>query len=207
VKHVQRQPQQQTLNPHQVDQNQRTILADIEFFNVLKNVLHSGNIVSMNDVTNTYIGIRRMHGVVGGKLIQNKHVKDLIKTHLENVEFSRPSARQSEMLCSKTTKDSAIRKEIDSRSMEQNMKSIFECANTLRKDILRGRETRDDNVPASLTALLRWVLEGPSMSLADERANHIDRATINIAQNIMYEVKTQRQVTHIPKNVTADRFR
>ena len=215
VKHVQRQPQQQTLNPHQVDQNQRTILADIEFFNVLKNVLNSGNIVSMNDVTNTYIGIRRMHGVVGGKLIQNKHVKDLIKTHLENVEFSRPSARQSEMLCSKTTKDSAIRKEIDSRSMEQNMKSIFECANTLRKDILRGRETpwvfdgslnsgsRDDNVPASLTALLRWVLEGPSMSLADERANHIDRATINIAQNIMYEVKTQRQVTHIPKNVNS----
>jgi hypothetical protein len=45
------------------------------------------------------------------------------------------------------------------------------------------------------------------MSLTDGRADHIDRASLNIAQTIMYEVKTQRQVAHIPKNVNSDRFR
>jgi hypothetical protein len=141
VKNVQRQPHKQALNPCQVDQNQRSILADIEFFNVLNNVLQSGNIVSMNEVTNTYIDIRRMHGVEGGKLIPNRQIKDLIMTRMEHVEFSRPSSRKSEMLCSKITKDAVIKKEIDSRSMEQNMESIFECASTIRKDILHGRET------------------------------------------------------------------
>lgn len=217
VKHVQRQ-QKEELTASQLDQNQRAVLADIEFFNVLHNVLQSDNIVSMDEVTASYIGLRRMHGVEGTKLIKNKHVKDLIKSHMENIEFSRPSSRKCEMVCSKLTKDVAIKKEIESRSLEQNMKNIFDCACILRKDILRGREKpwvfdgslnsgdRDDNVPASLKALLRWILEGPSMSLTDGRADHIDRASLNIAQTIMYEVKTQRQVSHVPKNVNKFRY-
>ena len=58
VRHVQRQQSKPTFNPQEEEQNKQTILADIEFFNVLQNVLQSGNIVSMNDVTNTYNCIR-----------------------------------------------------------------------------------------------------------------------------------------------------
>ena len=139
VKHVQHQPQQEPLNSHQVDQNQKTILANIEFINVIKNILHPGNIVSMNDAT--YNGIRRIHGVVEEEMMSNRHTKKMIKTHLENVAFSRPAARECEMLCSMTTKDSAIKKEINSQSTEHNTRNIFECATILRKDVLCGRES------------------------------------------------------------------
>jgi len=58
-------------------------MADIEFFSVLNNVLQSGNIVSMDD-------IRRLHSVEVESVITNRKVKELIKSHLKYVEFTRP---------------------------------------------------------------------------------------------------------------------
>ena len=64
-----------------------------------------------------------------------------------------------------------------------------------------------DDIPIDLYNLIRWILVGSEGNLESEiKDRTIDRSTLTIGQNIMFAIKTERQVKNVPKN-TSESFR
>ena len=57
-----------------------------------------------------------------------------------------------------------------------------------------------DIVPTKLFTLLKWILSGVVSELkTEQRAEDVNRKSVLLAQQIMYQTKTDRQVRYVPQ--------
>lgn len=89
---------------------------------------------------------------------------------------------------------------------DSDLKTIFHCSKIIRQEILKAKnwqfngkldtDTRE-MIPTKLLALLQWILSGVATELQTEkRVDEVSKKAILISQQIMFEVKTDRQVKH-----------
>lgn len=220
VKHVVRQDpgtQGDSKEEHQVQhdaQSEQLISAEIEFINLLQNLFKDGEIHSMNTVCEAYKAILGIYGLEDQN-VSNSQVKRKIEENIPDVQFSRPDQRKPEMVCSTATKNSAVAMASQRGNSSKEIQCVFESANIVRRHLLNYQKegwtfdgsllpTEDDQgtVPNILVNLLRWIMEGPQTELDLEaiRSDILKKTVHTIAQSIMYEMKTHRQLHHEPKD-------
>lgn len=194
--------------------NERLVAADCEFFSLMKSTLSDGKIKPMNDIFDAYCSLLEEHGV-SNITVTKASLKKKIEETLD-VEFSRPSKRKPDLVCSQATRHAAVGEAAEKSEFdfEKDIQSVFDCAKIVRKHILKSREnpwlfdgslTDEHVVPSVLYNLIKWIVGGSHSALNCEfdsnRANILHRLCVNIAQTIMYEVKSSRQMLYKPKSV------
>ena len=128
---------------------------------------------------------------------------------LFHIEFIRAFRRnESDRFCLTAAKIAAIDSALNNSS-ESDLQVIFRCSKMLHQDILQARSWQFDGtlnsdtseiIPTKLFTLLQWILSGVATEIQTEmRAEEVNRKAVLHAQQIMYEVKTDRQVKHEPK--------
>ena len=91
-----------------------------------------------------------------------------------------------------------------------HMKCVYKSAQLIRQaldDFSKAEKSQGfipvsstlNNVPAELYSLIRWILVGPTEELETEvRTHRVHRDALTISQNIMFALKSKRQVTYQP---------
>ena len=95
------------------------------------------------------------------------------------------------------------------------MQSIFNAAHVIRDDIIQMQTDpwkfeghldttdRDKHIPHTLYSLLRWITQGKAEFGLQYRADANHKTSLNLAERIMYQMKSQRQVSYITQNLEA----
>lgn len=182
--------------------------AEIEFINLIENLLSDGSILNMNSLVKTCRNIRVANGVKEPD-VSKKKIKQLILERIPNVVFSKPlQANESERVSLPATKDKAIAmmEEMQERS---EMEEIFSVAKRLRSLIISSDSWRfkgslqhqDHLVPRALYIFFRWLIVGPSTVIENEETdNAVNNTAMNLAQTTMYSCLSSKQIS---KKVTA----
>ena len=92
---------------HQEDQNnllinEGLIATNCEFFSMLKSAISETKIKIVNDIHDAYCCLLEEHGVSNFRITKD-NLKRKIEASLDDVLFSRPSNRKSDLLCSQAT--------------------------------------------------------------------------------------------------------
>ena len=123
------------------------------------------------------------------------------------VEFARPQVNRPETVCSRESKNAAVCGAAAQADLEQDMLHIMKCATVVRRDILDSvaqkwlfsgtlcEPDRHSRIPVSLRMLLKWILQGTG-SGAEVHNEEIEQASVRLAQNIIFETKSNRQVSY-----------
>ena len=130
--------------------------------------------------------------------------------NIDGIEFVRAFRRnESDRFCLIAAKISAIDSAVENSS-DSDLRVIFRCSKILRQEILEASNWQFDGVlntdtremiPTKLFTMLQWILSGVATELQTEkRIDDVNRKAILLSQQIMYEVKTDRQVKHAPKS-------
>ena len=129
--------------------------------------------------------------------------------------FLNREKNKPELLCSKTTKDKAVEEVLEKSDFKRDMQSIFNAAHVIRDDIIQMRTDpwkfeghldtidRDKHIPHTLCSFLRWITQGTAEFGSQYRADANHKTSLNLAERIMYQVKSQWQVSYIPQNLEA----
>lgn len=184
------------------------IAANIEFLNLIRSLLEKGRILSLEDAYNAYLDILQYHLCESPP--SRKFLRELLITNIDGIEFVRAFRRnESDRFYLTETKIAAIDSAAENTS-DSDLKVIFRCSKILRQEILQARNWQFDGtlnadmkemVPTKLITLLQWIFSGVATELKTEkRIDDINKKAVFISQQIMYEVKTDRQVKHTPKS-------
>ena len=130
--------------------------------------------------------------------------------NIDGIEFVRAFRRnESDRFCLTAAKISAIDSAVENSS-DSDLRMIFRCSKILRQEILEASNWQFDGmlntdtremIPTKLFTMLQWILSGVATELQTEkRIDDVNRKAILLSQQIMYEVKTDRQVKHAPKS-------
>ena len=144
-----------------------------------------------------------------------KYLRELISANIDGIEFIRPFRHnESDQFCLTAAKIAAMDSVLNNSS-ESDLQVIFRCSKILHQDILQARSWQFDGtlnsdksemIPTKLFILLQWILSGVATEIQTEkRAEEVNRKAVLLAQQIMYEVKTDRQVKHGPKLNTEEK--
>lgn len=185
----------------------------VEITNLVEVKTRQKAVISMGDVETVY---KNMLGDVMAQhcpTFSRKWLKEYILTELPAVtSVLQKDRRKSAVLYNPTAcqEDNVHSMIIDAGSMD-NMKTVFKAAQIIRQSIVYfNKESVTDNddipvssdttcVPAELYSLMRWVLTGPVEHLATEaRTGITDRLALTMSQNMMFGLKTDRQVQYKP---------
>ncbi len=164
----------------------------------------------MDKLVQAYKGLLTLHRVKGVE-VTSASLKTKIKANVPGLEFSHPRKYKPELVCAKSIKDNAVGKAAAiQHDRAVDVQKVFDAAKIVRREIFKNHDnlwnfdgslhpdTNGNYVPSILYDLLRWILEGPQTELtpSEERASTLDRTAVNIAQSIMYEMKSHRQLKH-----------
>jgi len=210
VKYVQR-AGQRDVPVATYDDHIREVRVDTEFFSILRNMLTGGKFVAMDAITGIYDQLMLSSGL--SRTYTSKEVKaKILKNMAGEVEFARPHFNRPEMICSRESKNAAVcGAAAQAEDLEQDMLNIMKCATVIRRDILDSvaqkwsfsgtlcEPDRHTRIPLSLRMLLKWILQGTG-SGAEVRSEEVEQASVRLAQNIMYETKSNRQVSYQGKS-------
>lgn len=176
--------------------------AEIEFINLIENLLSDGSILNMNSLVKTYRNIRVANGVKEPD-VSKKKLKQLILERIPNVVFSKPlQANESERISLPTTKDKAIAM-MEEMQERNEMEEIFSVAKRLRSLIISSDSWRfkgslqdqDHLVPSALYIFFRWLIVGPSTIIENEETyNAVNNKAMNLAQTTMYSCLSSKQI-------------
>ena len=188
------------------DEEMPYIAADMEFFNLLESLLQDrSSRLKMSDLTKVYSNIQTKHGIIDPGCSEFV-LKGKIQKKMNGVVFSK--AKQTWYAMLPESQDLAVHEAEESGKANQDMQAIFKCAATIRKDILSQRQNRGtftgdllgkQDIPSSLQTFLQWVVHGLEHDLDAKPTCDTDQKITSIAQTLMYEVQTDRQVRHKAK--------
>ena len=85
------------------------ISAEIEYFNLSRNIFADGKILSMDKLVQAYKGLLTLHRVKDEE-VTSPSLKTKIKANVPSLEFSHPRKNKPELVCAKSTKDNAVGK-------------------------------------------------------------------------------------------------
>ena len=162
----------------------------------------------MDDTHEAYLNILKLHGC--DIFHSGKYVRKMITDNIDNVDFIHAVHRnQAYHFCFNAATIAANDAAVKEASMESDMKNIFQCSEAVHKAILDSSPWKFDgtlatdlssNIPSKLIALLQWILTGVVTDLNEvKRASNIKRQVNIIAQQIMYQRKSDRQIQYLPK--------
>jgi hypothetical protein len=189
------------------------ISVDTEFFSILRNMLTEGTFLSMDTIRGIYEQLMQSHG--SNKSYSSKEVKAKILHNMPGeVEFARPYFNRPETVCSSESKNAAVRDAAkQAGNPQQDILTIMNCATIIRRDILAASsqkwsfngslccDDRQQRVPVSLQMLLKWILRGTGNG-TEVRNEEVEQASLRLSQNIMYETKSNCQVSYQAKGAS-----
>ena len=156
-----------------------------------------------------------------GKMASSRRsIKRILATYLPDVEFI-PSENKHfpDNVAFKKEKISAIQSAKSMQDLDSEMKVIFQCAKLIRNEIahsesfefdgeLKGRDVLNEN--KKLCQLLKWIIVGFDKSqrlCPKSKTTEVENKVSLIAETILYESKTNRQMKHVNENLEISKFR
>ena len=138
-------------------------------------------------------------------------MRQLLAENVDGIEFVSAYRRnESDRFCLSAAKIAAIEKAVKQSShINCELKVLYDCSKIIRKEIQEANSwhfkgTLDidaqDIVPTKLFTLLKWILSGVVSELkTEQRAEDVNRKSVLLAQQIMYQINTDRQVRYVPQ--------
>ena len=138
-------------------------------------------------------------------------MRQLLAENFDGIEFVSAYRRnESDRFCLSAAKIAAIEKAVKQSShINSELEVLYDCSKIIRKEIQEAntwhfKGTLDidaqDIVPTELFTLLKWILSGVVSELkTEQRAEDVNRKSVLLAQQIMYQTKTDRQVRYVPQ--------
>ena len=184
------------------------VAANIEYLNLIRTLLEKGRILSLDDAHKAYLDILQHHHCESSP--SRKYLRELIIDNIDGIEFVRAFRRkESDRFCLTAAKIAAIESAVNNSS-DSDLNVIFNCSKILRQEILKAsiwqfdgtlNSNTSEMIPTKLSTLLQWILSGVVTELQTEkRSDEVNAKSVLLAQQIMYEVKTDRQVKYEPKS-------
>lgn len=173
-----------------------------------------GACLSMGDVKNTYVNM------LGGAESLTTHepvftrqwLRDRIQAELPGVKSVLQSNRRKPAVlhCPDDCEAKMVQHVITSDNTN-NMKTLYRTAKLVRKSTegffkkespqpsIAVSSTMED-VPVELYTVICWILTGSAGKLETEVRTHVvDKAALTLSQNLMFGLKSKRQVTYPQK--------
>ena len=108
------------------------VLAEIEFFSMLRGLLTLGSILNMATIQNSFIQIRQENGITHAG-IDRRRLKQKLFENITEVQFTKPSnPKESELACLKSVGDATV-ENVQESSDKNDMESLFKSAKILRQ--------------------------------------------------------------------------
>ena len=182
-----------------------------ELIQIVGNGIHTGSIFLLKDLYVSYMDALRDSNIVELRTEKTikKYLKKMLTEEIDDIVFEKSVQRnQSERVFSSSFSsyllDAAVCKILDDTS--GNMRKISVASsiaraaslNTIRKaekHFSTSQHVHETEVPVELFNLIRWTLGG-FKDLYGKRDTKVDTIAKNICNNILYNVKTDRQVSY-----------
>ena len=189
-----------------------------ELVRSVANGIHTGSIYSMKDIHTSY-----MEGLKDNNVIElrtektiKKHLKKLLIHEIDGIVFEKSLQwNQSDKVYSSSycsdLLDAAIHKTLDDVGGNSVSSSIV-CAASLKtirnaeKHFDTSQHIDETEIPTELFSFIRWTLCG-FKDLHGKRNMEVDNITRNICNTILYNVKTDRQVSYKSVDDQVAKFR
>ena len=153
------------------DRDNSDMAAKIEFIDITESTLREGNPLNIAELEEIYTNILHENDAPNPSC-SRKMLKQLVLTEIPDVEFHRPKRmNEPELLTVKQTRDESILKSSEDAFFKENeMKTIYHAALTLRKCInksdkwmFRGcfDDVNDKHLPKELYYFFKWLIQGP----------------------------------------------
>ena len=211
MKHVIRAmtPEDKARADAQDSEQENKVAADIEFLHLIQELLKKGKILSLEDAQKVYTNILQDHLCYW--FPSRKSVRQLLAENVDGIEFVSAYRRnESDRFCLSAAKIAAIEKAVKQSShINSELEVLYDCSKIIRREILEAntwhfKGTLDidaqDIVPTKLFTLLKCILSGMVSELkTEQRAEDVNRKSVLLAQQIMYQTKTDRQVRYVPQ--------
>ena len=138
-------------------------------------------------------------------------MRQLLAENVDGIEFVSAYRRnESDRFCLSPVKIAAIEKAVEQSShFNSELEVLYDCSKIILKEIQEAntwlfKGTLDIDVqdifPTKLFTLLKWILSGVVSELkTEQRAEDVNRKSVRLAQQIMYQTKTDRQVRYVPQ--------
>ncbi|MES9879620.1 MAG: hypothetical protein ABW185_01920, partial [Sedimenticola sp.] len=190
--------------------DEKVVAADVEFLSIIRTLLENGKILSMDTAHEAYYAILEQRGCIISP--SRRAVRSLITENIDDVDFICASQRNMpDRFCLSAAKIAAIEAAVRVPNIDDEMKIVFQCAKLLRKDVLCSprwtfdgtlQSEMNDIIPAKLQSFLQWLLIGVANELSTEqRATNVKKQATLLAQQIMYQTKSERQVHYHSKTL------
>ena len=186
-------------------------IAKVEFAEVISKILKAGKIISFDEVETAYATINKKYNYI---LPESKRsIRRILVEQVPDVEFiSDENKHKADNIFFKDEKIKAMALAKKLQNFDLEMKNIYHVASVIRKEILngpkfefdgllKGTDTEVLNQHKKLVQLLKWILVGSNIS-NDEilETSSIDKTVTVIAQMVLYETKSTKQVKHASKS-------
>ena len=193
----------------QDSKQENKVVAVIEFLHLIQELLKKGKILSLEDAQKVYTNILQDH--LCNWFPSRTSVRQLLAENVDGIEFVSAYRRnESDRFCLSAAKIAAIEKAVKQSShINSELEVLYDCSKIIRKEIQEAntwhfKGTLDidaqDIVPTKLFTLLKWILSGVVSELkTEQRAEDVNRKSVRLAQQIMYQTKTDRQVRYVPQ--------
>ena len=138
-------------------------------------------------------------------------MRQLLAENVDGIEFVSAYRRnESDRFCLSPVKIAAIEKAVEQSShFNSELEVLYDCSKIILKEIQEAntwlfKGTLDIDVqdifPTKPFTLLKWILSGVVSELkTEQRAEDVNRKSVRLAQQIMYQTKTDRQVRYVPQ--------
>ena len=190
------------------------IAGEVEFVRLMEVLLgDTEKHYDMNDLHEKYVHIMKAHGITD-LVRSNQYINNIIVQNIEDVHFARLDRRQAEVVISTRMRNKAVQDTQSKLSLNNDLQKVIDCPSWIRKDVFNKRKepwifdgtlgcdsTHRDNIPLSLYSLICWILQEQSKTTkleALQRNSSLHKSTMCFAQSLVYELKTDRQVTYEP---------
>lgn len=190
------------------ENNVVTSTAKVEFIEVISKILKSGKILGMVDIEGIF---NRINDKYMSQLPNSRRsIKRLLSLYLPEIEFiPSDNKHKADNVSFPKEKIAAISAAKETQDLDSEMKIIFKCASLIRKEITHAQTFEFEGTLTNvnilqenlkLCQLLKWILIGSDNDKTYiTKMAKVDKSVSVIAQTILYECKSTRQIKYVGK--------
>lgn len=184
-----------------------TAICDLEFISIARHALTPTDKatmphVDMNTFSDTYKSLLMENCVPFAPEDHFKrHIKSLLNKYIPDVEFVKRGPKPEEVFSS-ATKTLILQDYCTTEDAERDMTCLMKAAAIIRQEISKMPEWKytgvfsDFQVPTKLCQLMEWIIAGMKERLDVKRDKEIQTSSRNLAQYVMNNFRTNRQVQY-----------
>ena len=191
------------------------VISDLEILEVIELELNSngGIILNMSDIHTTYVNILEENGFrVPENPRYKQYLKQLIQDNITDVHFNRPldKTKPEQVLSTKSKEEAVSIYAKKSENVKEDLQILMSAAKILRKELANSPSwkftgTFDDySPPQILYSFCKHVIQGTGKIQTERRETSLNQSASIIAQHFVQAYKSDRQISHEPKNDECD---